>query len=412
MSKKTFRIHLLGLPHTKTTKDFTACAYTMKVWKFCKMMKDRGHYLMHYGHEDSNPEAHENVSVISNEEWNKTYGEHDFHSKLFTFDVNDDAYQTFYKNAIIEIGKRKQPGDIILPFWGSGVRPICDAHPDLITIEPGIGYAGGHWADYKIFESYSIYHAYCGLGNVGQCNQSWYDIVIPNYFDLDEFEYNHDKEDYFLFVGRVYDGKGLNIAMSTCEAIGAKLKVAGQLSGRYADPNYKWPDFVEFIGYVGLEERKNLMKGAIASFLPSMYVEPFGGVQIENLLSGTPTITTDWGAFSENNIEGVTGYRCRSFEDFVKAAKNCQAGKIKPIDCRKHGEKFSLENIAPLYEKFFTDVTNCHGEGNRGWWTIDDPTLYHDDWINQHYDAEQKEALLKYGGSHPDAGVKVKKNQG
>ena len=39
MSKKTFRIHVLGLPHTKTTKDFTACAYTQKVWKFCKMMK-------------------------------------------------------------------------------------------------------------------------------------------------------------------------------------------------------------------------------------------------------------------------------------------------------------------------------------------------------------------------------------
>lgn len=379
MESKKFRIHLLGLPHTKTTLDFTACAYTMKVLKFCKMMEGRGHHLMHYGHEESNPVADELISVINKKEWDAVYGEHDFESSLFTYDMNDAAYKTFYENTIKEIEKRKQPGDIILPFWGVGVKPICDAHPDLITIEPGIGYAYGHWADYKIFESYSIYHAYCGLGNVSNCNQKWYDIVIPNYFDLDEFEYSDKKEDYYLFVGRVYDGKGLNIAIQATEAIGAKLKVAGQLTGYYAEEDYKWPDHVEFVGYAGLEKRKELMKGAIASFLPSMYVEPFGGVQIENLLSGTPTITTDWGAFSENNIEGVTGYRCRTFEGFVKAAVNCKNGKIKSKDCRIHGEKFSLENIAPKYETFFTDVTNVYDDN--GWYAINDSSLYTEEWL-------------------------------
>ena len=381
MTDKKFRIHLLGLPHTKTTLDFTACAYTMKVWKFCKMMEGRGHHLMHYGHEESNPAADELISVISKQEWDAIYGEHDFKSSLFTYDTSDNAYQTFYRNAISEIRKRKQPGDIILPFWGAGVRPICDAHSDLITIEPGIGYAHGHWANYKIFESYAIYHAYCGLDSVGTCNQKWYDVVIPNYFDLDEFKYSDKKEDYFLFVGRVYDGKGLNIAIQATEAIGAKLKVAGQLSDHYADSNYKWPSHVEFVGYAGLDKRKELMKGAIASFLPSMYVEPFGGVQIENLLSGTPVITTDWGAFSENNIEGVTGYRCRTFEDFVSAATNCKNGKIKSIDCRNHGETFSLENIAPKYEKFFSRVTDIYG--GKGWYTITDPSLYTKEWISQ-----------------------------
>lgn len=380
MSDKKFRIHVLGLPHTKTTLDFTACAYTMKVWKFCKMMEGRGHHLMHYGHEESNPVADELIPVISKQEWNAIYGKHDFKSSLFTYDTNDNAYQTFYRNAISEIRKRKQPGDIILPFWGAGVRPICDAHSDLITIEPGIGYAHGHWANYKIFESYAIYHAYCGLDSVGTCNQKWYDIVIPNYFDLAEFEYSDKKEDYFLFVGRVYDGKGLNIALQVTEAIGAKLKVAGQLADNYAKEGYTWPDHVEFVGYAGLEKRKELMKGAIASFLPSMYVEPFGGVQIENLLSGTPTITTNWGAFSANNIEGVTGYKCRTFEDFVVAATNCKNGKIKSKDCRIHGETFSLENIAPKYEKFFTDVTNIYD--NTGWYTIMQPSLYTDSWLD------------------------------
>jgi glycosyltransferase involved in cell wall biosynthesis len=396
MSKKKFRIHILGLPHTKTTLDFTACAYTMKAWKFCKMMKGRGHTIFHYGHEESCPEADENVSVLSAAEYDAVYGDHDYKSNFFKFDRNDDAYQTFYKNAIAEIEKRKQPGDIILPFWGNGVRPICDAHPDLITIEPGIGYAGGHWANFKIFESYAIYHAYCGLEAVGECKQSNYEIVIPNYFDLDEFEYSPFKDDYFLFVGRVYDGKGLNIAIQVTEAIGAKLKVAGQVADYYADEQYVWPSHVEFVGYADLEKRKKLMKHATASFLASQYVEPFGGVQIENLLSGTPTITTDWGAFTENNIEGVTGYRCRTFEDFVRAARNCQEGKIKPIDCRKHGEKFSLENVAPMYEDFFEKVSDIYT--GRGWYEIHDPSLY-------------TEEYLASQDKNPDGTPMVKKNR-
>lgn len=379
MADKKFRIHVLGLPHTKTTLDFTACAYTMKVWKFCKMMEGRGHYIMHYGHEESNPTADENISVINKQEWDAVYGTHDYRTKMFTFDTGDAAYQTFFKNAIAEIEKRKQPGDLILPFWGSGVRPICDAHRDLITIEPGIGYAAGHWADFKVFESHAILHAYGGLDACLECKQSFYDIVIPNYFDVDEFQYSSKKEDYFLFVGRVYGGKGVDIAIQATQAIGAKLIVAGQLDGPYAEEGYQWPDHVEFVGYVGVEERKKLMKGAIASFLPSMYIEPFGGVQIENLLSGTPTITTDWGAFAENNIEGVTGYRCRTFDDFVKAAHNCKNGKIKSIDCRAHGENFSLEAIAPKYEKFFTDA--CDVIDGKGWYTINDPNMYTDEWL-------------------------------
>jgi len=373
---KNFRIHVLGLPHTITNEDFVACAYTQKAWKFCKMMAGRGHTIYHYGHEDSDTMADEDVTVITNEVWKEVYGTHDYRSKWFKYDMNDKAYQTFYRNAIREIDKRKQPGDIILPFWGAGVRPICDAHPDLLTIEPGIGYAGGHWAPYKIFESYAIYHAYCGLHNVGTCAQSNYDIVIPNYFDLDQFEYQEEKEDYFLFLGRVYTGKGVHIAQQVCEAAGVKLKVAGQLDPSYE--NYEWPDHVEFVGYAGVEERKELMKNAKGSFLASQYLEPFGGVQIENLLAGTPTISSDWGAFTENNIEGVTGYRCRTFEDYVRAVKNIQEGKIKPADCRDHGEKFSLEAIAPMYEDFFRKVSDI--QTGRGWYEIWDESLYTSEW--------------------------------
>lgn len=352
------RFHALGLPHTVTSKEFNACAYTQKVVKFAKMMTDRGHEVMHYGHEDSDLQCTEHVSVLTNDDFAKSYGSHDWRKTFFKFNTGDHAYQTFYANAIREVGFRKKKNDFILPFWGSGVRPICDAHQhDMIVVEPGIGYAGGHWAKWKVWESYAIYHAFCGMGAVGQCQQDNYSVVIPNYFDIDDFTFNDQKEDYFLYLGRVYSGKGVDIAIDATRRAGVKLIVAGQ-----CEAGYTFPPHVEYVGYADVLKRKELMSKAKASFLPSQYVEPFGGVQIENLLSGTPTITSDWGSFAENNLHGVTGYRCRTMGDYVDAIHNID--RIKPADCRKFGENFTLEKVAPRYEKYFQDVLDVHnGEG-------------------------------------------------
>lgn len=376
------RFHVLPNPAVVTSKEYLSCAFTQKALRFCKMMKERGHEVIHYGHEESNLDCSEHVTVLTSKEWKECYGDYDWRKGWFKYDINDSAHKISARNAIREIEKRKQKNDFILPFWGLGNKEVCDAFHDLIVVEPGIGYPGGHFAPFKVFESYAMHSAYYGLNSVATCNESWYDVVIPSYFDLNDFEYSEEKEDYFLYLGRVYEGKGLNIAIQVTEILDKKLIVAGQ--NTLANMGYsKVPDHVIEYGYADVEARKKLMSKAKAAFVASLYNEPFGSVQVECLLSGTPTITTDWGAFTENNIHGVTGYRCRTFEHFVWAASNID--KIKPSACREFAvNNFSFDKVGKMYEEYFQSLLNVFTAN--GWY---EPNINRKelDWLKKHYPA-------------------------
>jgi hypothetical protein len=62
--------------------------------------------------------------------------------------------------------QRKQKGYFLLCMFGIANNPRADAHPDLISVEPGIGYGAGYFAPLKVFKSYALPHAYHDLRRV------------------------------------------------------------------------------------------------------------------------------------------------------------------------------------------------------------------------------------------------------
>lgn len=355
------RFHVLALPHVVTSREYISCAYTQKVVKWCKMMKERGHTVYLYAHEKSDAVCDLLIPVTNDEVLIKTYGEYEWKKNQFRHNAGDLAQTTFNQNAIREIHKHKQEGDFLLCFWGFAQEPVAQAHPDLIAVEPGIGYHTGIFSSYKIFESYSVRDIAYEKAKLG--NPQWYDAIIPNYFDPADFEYREEKGDYFLYIGRLIESKGIHVAVQAAERAGVKLKVAGQ--GDYIQTFGDPPPHVELVGYADADMRRELMAGARGLLVPSYYVEPFGGVMIEAFLSGTPVISTDWGSFAENNLHGITGYRCRVMEQFVWAIKNVD--KLNRKACREWAmNNFTLGAIAPMYEEYFDTIKRTRGP--QGWY--------------------------------------------
>lgn len=347
------RFHVAALPHTCATTEYISCAYTAKVINFCRMMKDRGHTVFLYGGEQNEAPCDEHIVCVSEADRAAHVGEKHFTSASFDYSL------PFWVNAnncaVEEIKKRAEQKDFICIIGGYAQKQIADALPNMITVEFGVGY-GGSFSKYRVFESYAWMHLCYGAARGGDphgVDGQWWDTVIPGYLDPAQFPYSEEKDDYYLFIGRLIDRKGYRIAADVCFDLGKKLVVAGQ-----GDP----PLGCEYVGVVGPEERGRLMSRAKAVFVPTIYVEPFGNVNIEAQACGTPVITTDWGAFTETVVHGITGYRCRTFGEFKRAAQDVE--KLNTAAIRNRAVSlYSLDVIGEKYEAYFQRLLHLWDKG-------------------------------------------------
>jgi glycosyltransferase involved in cell wall biosynthesis len=348
------RFHLISLPHTQTTDAFSACAFTEKVRKFCIMMTRLGHEVFLYAGAQNDAPCTEHITCISEDDRRKAVGAS--HYCLASFDARLPHWQTFNGNAIREIGKRIQKTDFICVIGGTSHQPIAMAFPHHMTVEFGIGYPGT-FAKYRVFESYAWMHTVYGAqaGNPAAADGHFFDDVIPGYFEVERFPFSAEKDDYYFFIGRLIERKGYSIAVETCKRLGARLLIAGQ-----GTP----PEYGEYLGVIGPEERGRIMSRARAVFVPTTYIEPFGNVAVEAQGCGTPVISTDWGAMTETVEHGKTGFRCRMLSEFLDAATKVDALDYAYI--RERAQRlYSLETIALRYERYFSRLLTLW---DRGWY--------------------------------------------
>lgn len=354
-------LHLVGIFHTIHNQQFSHCAFTGKALRFSKMLQMYGYDVVEYANEGSESEAVEKVVMLTKKEYDQFIGNPDkksFHGDLAA--VGTKHHSLFEERLVAAMKKRVQPKDIICHPFGHAHSRLMQDFPKNIHVETGIGYPTLMTGSMRIFESYAWRHYHCAKENRQGTNYEW---VIPNYFEINDWEPRYEYGSYIAFLGRINSCKGLDTILEIAKYVDKKIVLCGQ-----GDPTPWQHPNIEYWGPITGRARSEFMRNAICSLMPTNFIEPFGGSGVEGLLCGTPLIATDYGAFTETVQEGVNGYRCKTLLDWLEAIE-----KVGQLDrqaiARSARGKYSLQACGAQYDKAFTQIHQLYGDG---WYTLPD----------------------------------------
>ena len=206
--------------------------------------------------------------------------------------------------------------DVALPFAALCTKPVVFTHHDPFNFMVKYKnvfpkYASLNWISMSYAQRQGMPAETNWVGNV--------------YHGIDDSQLKPVKaptDDYIAYLGRIIQPKGLHLAIAAVQhynltaARPLTLKIAGKHYAGHKKDTY-WQErilphlndrHIEYVGFVGPEDRPAFLGNARALIVPSLFDEPFGLVTIEALACGTPAIGLNSGALPEVIEDGRTGF--------------------------------------------------------------------------------------------------------
>jgi glycosyltransferase involved in cell wall biosynthesis len=363
-------LHMIGLFHTIPNHHYDHCAFTGKVLRFAKMMQAQGYKVIEYSNGKSISGADEQVQIYTEEEVAEYTKTVDNFMKLAA--MGTPMWQNFQDRLVPELAKRIKKYDIVCHPFGTSHSILVSRFPEAYHVETGIGYDTGDFGAFRVFESYAWMHYHQGKDQIkndkGEVIQQgrrgkFYEWVVPNYYNGNDWEPNYEKGDYILYLGRIFEGKGLYVIQEISKHFKEKIKIVGM-----GDPTPFQAPNMEFLGpIVGQKERSDLLRNARVVIMPTLYTEPFGGVAVEAMMCGTPVVTTDYGVFPETIEHGKTGFRCHTLGDFLAGIVAAETLDRRYIADRAR-RLYSTEAVGKQYDIIFKQISELQGPG---WYSLE-----------------------------------------
>jgi glycosyltransferase involved in cell wall biosynthesis len=182
--------------------------------------------------------------------------------------------------------------------------------------------------------------------------------VIQNGVDMATLPFQPHSGEGLLFLGRIEEKKGPDLAVQVALALGLPLILAGLIVDEEFFDRAIRPFLngqIRYVGVVNHRQKTELFGRAACVLMPSRWEEPFGLVAIEAMACGTPIVALARGALPELVEPGLTGYLSRNEEtlaDLVARAVQLDRAAIRA----RAAAQFDLTVVAELYSQLYTQV--------------------------------------------------------
>jgi len=352
-------LHLIGIFHTQHKASYSHCAFTGKALRFAKMMQKYGYRIIEYSNTGSESTADEIVTMLTEDEYTDLYG-HRHATNFFGDDatIGSAGHALFESRLIPALRERLQPQDIICHPFGHAHERLMQEFPAHQHVETGIGYPTLMPNSFRIFESYAWMHYHQGKEGRNGRNYEW---VVPNYYDLEDWDVSEKPGEYLAFLGRITELKGLDTIRAIADYSPWPIVLHGQGDpSRWSHPN------IHYKGPLAGRDRSAFLGGARALLAPTVFTEPFCGMAVEAMLCGTPVVSVNYGAMTETVQEGM-GFRCHTLQDWLDGIE--QVGDLNRLDiANKARARYSLEQCGSQYDKIFKQLNDLY---RKGWYEVD-----------------------------------------
>ncbi len=393
-------LHLVSLFHTIVNEAHSHCAFTGKVLRFPRMMKPHGYNIIEYGWEGSESEADTHIVLGTEEERQSLLPELEkgvhmgaqakigtplwkrFHRRLIQAMRGQAPELEEGKVGGVRIGGVRIGGvkakDIICHPFGRSHKELVQLFPQALHVETGIGYPDEPFGAWRIWESEAWRHWHWGHWGgqfpgekYPQSENRVFSWVIPNSYDPADWPYGNGSGDYVLFMGRFIAEKGVHTIRQIIEAwynqttlppVKFVFAGTGDWQGWLDSLAPELRKHVEYRGPVIGKARAELCGQARCMLMPTNFIEPFGGSGVESMLTGTPLISSDFGAFTETVSNGVNGFRCKTLGDWVHAIYHSTELNREAISEMARAE-YSLDTCGQMYDQAFKQLSSLFGEG-------------------------------------------------
>ncbi|WP_439697058.1 glycosyltransferase family 4 protein [Mucilaginibacter sp. AW1-7] len=318
------------------------------VFMLIQELTQKGHVVTLYAHENSGP----NCQLVGYRE-SATYGIRDF------IRINSlTAGIAFQRFDLVHTFGRMSNIAFLMPL---GLPKVVSYQlpPTVAQVKKAI----------QIARKNSLHFTACSdhiarqLGGIAKVT------TIYNGVGMDDYAFNGQvpPDAPLVFLGRIQQEKGTDIAIQVALKTGRRLIIAGNIPDERHHRQYfeeQVAPFIDrqqirYIGPVNNAQKNELLRNARAMLMPVTWDEPFGIVMAEALACGTPVIGFNRGAVPEVITNGINGFVCETLEGMITAVD--RSGEIDRRKCRAVAEeRFSSGVLAGQYEQLYREITARH----------------------------------------------------